>query len=72
MIHAGQGWICDSTVVDPEELVTTQDMQDRYGITATALRAFIRRNNLSPRGRSGNSRLYRLGDILAARANSTK
>jgi hypothetical protein len=69
MVYVGQGWVCDNTVADPDELVTTRDVEKRYGISGAALRAFIRRNGVSSRGRLGNSYLYRLGDILSARIN---
>jgi hypothetical protein len=69
MVYVGQGWVCDTTVADPDELVTTQDIENRYGVNKNAMRAFIRRNSVVPRGRKGKSYLYRLGDILSARIN---
>ena len=72
MRQVGQGWVCDNSIVDPEELVTTQDVVDRYGISKAAIQAFTRRNNVKIRGRDGKSYVYRLGDILSARAGIKK
>ena len=68
MVDAGQGWICDTTVVDPDELVTASDVEDRYGIREFTVRALARRYGIKVHGRRDSANLYRIGDILAARA----
>lgn len=68
MVDAGQGWICDTTVVDPDELVTASDIEDRYGIREFTVRALARRYGIKVHGKSDTANLYRIGDILAARA----
>lgn len=68
MVRAGQNWVCDETVIDPDELVTAAQIGDRYGLKPFTVRALARRYGISVRGLSGQSNLYRLGDILSARA----
>ena len=68
MMDCGQGWVCDTSVVDPDELVTASDIEDRYGIREFTVRAVARRYGIKIMGKREFSNLYRLGDILAARA----
>lgn len=68
MRRVGQGWICDNTVLDVEELVTTAVIQERYGISQKAIQDFARRNGIPVRKREGRTNFYRLGDILQARS----
>lgn len=68
MVRADQGWICDATVVDPNELLTSHEIEQRHGIQEAAVRALARRNDIEPQGKRGKANLYRLGDILSARA----
>lgn len=68
MLRIGQGWVCDQTVVDPDELVTARVMESRYGIGEAAIRALARRYGIEIRGKDGFANLYRVGDILSARA----
>lgn len=68
MARTGQGWICDQSVVDPDELVTARVVESRYGIGEAAIRALARRYGIEIRGKDGFANLYRLGDILSARA----
>lgn len=68
MVRAGQGWICDESVVDPDELVTSLDVGERHGISAGSLRLLVMRYGIPYRGKRGKYKLYRLGDILSARA----
>jgi hypothetical protein len=68
MVDCGQGWVCDVTVVDPDELVTAVDVEDRYGVREFNVRALARRYGIKVHGNRGNANLYRLGDVLAARA----
>lgn len=72
MLDAGQGWVCDTSVADPEELVTAADVEDRYGIRDFTVRALVRRYGIKTRGKQDNSNLYRLGDILAARGSKKR
>lgn len=69
MVDAGQGWICDTTVADPDELVTAADVEERYGIRDFTVRALVRRYGIKIRGKRDYSNLYRLGDILVARSS---
>lgn len=68
MVDAGQGWVCDVTVADPDELVTAIDVEDRYGIKDFTVRALARRYGIKVQGKRDSANLYRLGDILSARA----
>lgn len=68
MVRAGQNWICDQTVVNPEELVTAQDVEARFGFKQYNFWGLIRRYGIQTRGKRGQSNLYRLGDVLSARA----
>lgn len=68
MARAGQGWIADQSVVDPDELVTAQDVEERFGFKQVNLWALIRRYGVESRGKRGQSNLYRLGDLLSARS----
>lgn len=68
MVRAGQGWICDESVIDPEEVVTAGDIESRFGIREFAVRDLARRHGIVVRGKRGRANLYRLGDVLAARA----
>ena len=68
MIRVGQGWVCDDGVVDLNELMTAQDIERRHGISLTAIRKIALRNGVEVRGKRGKWNLYRLGDILSARA----
>ena len=68
MLDAGQGWVCDTSVIDPDELVTAQDVEDRYGVRDFTVRALARRYGIKVHGRRDNANLYRLGDVLSARA----
>ena len=68
MLDCGQGWVCDATIADPDELVSAQDVEARYGIKDFTVRALARRYGIKVRGQRDNSNLYRLGDVLAARA----
>jgi hypothetical protein len=72
MVDCGQGWVCDVTVVDPDELVTAVDVEDRYGVREFTVRALVRRYGIKMHGNRGNAYLYRLGDVLAARAAKKK
>lgn len=67
MCRVGHSWVCDETIVDPDELVTTKDIEDRYGITANAIRILVHTKGIPNRGRLGRFKIYRLGDILEAR-----
>lgn len=68
MLRAGQGWVCDQTVIDPDELVTATDIQTRHGIGENAIRKLATRYGIKVRGKQGKYNLYRLGDVLSARA----
>lgn len=68
MVDCGQGWVADATVSDPDELLTAQDFEDRYGIRGFTVRSCARRYGIKVQGKRDNANLYRLGDILAARA----
>lgn len=68
MTRAGQGWVCDQSIIDPDELVTAQIIQSRYGINEAAVRALARRYGIKIRGKRDFANLYRLGDVLSARA----
>lgn len=68
MIRVGQGWICDDGVVDPNEWLTAQDIERRHGIGENAVRKLALRYGIEVRGKRGKFNLYRLGDILSARA----
>lgn len=68
MLDAGQGWVCDTTVIDPDELVTASEIEERYGIREFTVRALARRYGIKVLGKRENANLYRIGDILAARA----
>jgi hypothetical protein len=68
MLDCGQGWVCDATVVDPDELITAADVEDRYGVRDFTVRALARRYGIKVQGKRDNCNLYRLGDVLAARA----
>lgn len=68
MARAGQSWICDETIIDPDELLTAGEIEARFGIREFTIRALARRYGIEVRGRRGLANLYRLGDILSARA----
>ena len=68
MLDCGKGWVCDATVVDPDELITAADVEDRYGVRDFTVRALARRYGIKVQGKRDNCNLYRLGDVLAARA----
>ena len=68
MVRAGQSWVCDDSVVDPDELVTATQIQDRHGISENAVRKLALRYGIEVRGKQGKYNLYRLGDVLSARA----
>lgn len=68
MTRAGQGWVCDQSIIDPDELVTAQEVEQRFGYRQVNLWALIRRYEIQSRGKKGQSNLYRLGDLLSARA----
>ena len=68
MLDIGQGWVCDTSVVDPDELVTASDVEERYGVRDFTVRALARRYGIKVHGKRDNCNLYRLGDVLAARA----
>lgn len=70
MVRAGQGWICDESVVDPDESVTAADIEARFGIREFSVRDLARRHGIPVLGRRGKANVYRLGDILAARAKN--
>lgn len=68
MVRAGQGWVSNDAMVDPDELVTAQDVENRFGYRQVNLWSLIRRYGIESRGKRGQSNLYRLGDVLSARA----
>lgn len=68
MVRAGQSWITDQSVVDPDELVTAQDVEDRFGYKQYNFWGLIRRYGIEPRGMRGRANVYRLGDVLSAKA----
>ena len=68
MIRVGQGWVCDDGIVDPNSLMTAEDIERRHGISRGALRLLVHRHGIEVRGKQGKWNLYRLGDILAIRA----
>lgn len=68
MVRAGQAWICDESVVDPDELLTAKEIQLRHGISESAVQKLALRYGLECRGKKGKAYLYRLGDVLSARA----
>lgn len=69
MIRIGHPWVCDDTIVDPDELVTTQDIENRYGISRQTLYNLTQRYKIKAKGRLGRHNVYRLGDIISARSN---
>lgn len=68
MINAGQSWVCDQTIVDPDELVTARQIQERHGIGEKYVRQLAIRYGVKVRGKDGKYNLYRLGDVLSAQA----
>lgn len=68
MIRAGQNWVCDESIVDPDELLTATEIQCRHGISENAIRKLATRYGIEVRGKQGKYNLYRLGDVLSARA----
>lgn len=68
MVRVGQGWICDERVMDPNELLTAREIEDRFGISRSAINMFALRAGVEVRGKRGRANLYRLGDVLEARA----
>lgn len=68
MIRVGQGWICDEGIVNPDDLMTAEDIERRHGISQVAIRKLVSRYGIEIRGKQGKWNLYRLGDILSARA----
>lgn len=70
MIRVGHQWVCDDTIIDPEELVTTEDIERRFGITRQTLYNLTHRHDVKAKGRLGRNNVYRLGDIISARSNN--
>lgn len=68
MVRAGQAWITNETVVDPDELLTATEIQERHGIGENAVRKLALRYGIKVRGKQGKYNLYRVGDVLSARA----
>lgn len=68
MVRAGQAWITNEAVVDPDELLTATEIQLRHGISENAVRKLALRYGIEVRGKQGKYNLYRIGDVLSARA----
>ena len=68
MIRVGQSWVCDDRIVDPDDLMTVQEIESRHGITQVAIHKLVQRHGISVRGKRGKWNLYRLGDVLSARS----
>lgn len=68
MVRAGQGWITNESMVDPDELLTALEIQARHGIGENAVRKLALRYGIPVRGKQGKYNLYRIGDVLSARA----
>lgn len=68
MARAGQEWVYNQTVVNPDEVMTAHDIERLYGIREFQVRYLARRYGVEIRGKEGKANLYRLGDVLAARA----
>ncbi len=70
MVEFGQGWVCSSSVIDVERLVTAQDVAEDFGINPWNVHDWARRHPdvIPKRGKVGGKTLYRLGDILAYQA----
>jgi hypothetical protein len=68
MVRAGQHWICDETIINPDELMTSREIEERHGIRWFIIRDLAHKYGIEVRGKRGNSNLYRLGDVLSAKA----
>lgn len=66
MVEFGQGWVCSTTVIDVERLVTAQEVAEEFGINPWNVHDWSRRHPevIPKRGKSVGKTLYRLGDIL--------
>jgi predicted kinase len=65
MLAYGQQWIIDGFAVDPETLMTTQDLAEMADVSEDAVRNWVSRWPLHRRGRSdGGRNLYRWGDVI--------
>ena len=68
MTRAGQGWVCEESIINPDDVLTAAEIEAKFGIREFTIRALARRYGVEIRGRRGLANLYRLGDILSARA----
>lgn len=61
----GQCWIIEGFAVDPETLLTTDDLAEVADVTVNAVRNWVARWPLAPRGRNDAGRtVYRWGDVI--------
>ncbi len=69
MVHAGQSWVCDDSIVDVDELLTIRQLAARFGVQPYVIRDLIAKHGISTRGKvdMGKAFLYRVGDVLKAR-----
>lgn len=74
MVAYGQGWVCDNSIVDVNEMLSAKQMAEKFGFLEFNVRNWARRHPeliLSYKAANGRT-LYRVGDILTYHATKKK
>lgn len=74
MVNCGQGWVCDNSIVDVNEMLSAKQMAEKFGLVEFDVRNWSRRHpELIRKHKAANGRtLYRVGDVLTYHAMKQK
>lgn len=74
MVDYGQGWVCDNTIINVDEMLSAKAIAERFGIAEFNLRAWVRRHpeRIKKYKASNGRTLFRVGDVLAYNGNKGK
>lgn len=72
MVAYGQGWVCDNSIIDVNEMLSAKDISERFGIPEWDIRNWSYRNPDKIRkyqSAKGKRAKFRVGDVLTYYAN---
>lgn len=67
MVEYGQGWVCDDSIIDVNEMLSAKAICERFGLSEWNVRDWARRNpdKIRKHKNSNGRTLFRVGDVLA-------
>ncbi|ADL71052.1 hypothetical protein LEBRON_89 [Mycobacterium phage LeBron] len=70
MVEYGQGWVCDNSIIDVNEMLSAKELAERFGLSEWNVRDWARRHpDKIRKHKAANGRtLFRVGDVLTYHA----